>query len=222
MQSSTTNPSPTTGTSVGPTTHSLNIEGNRLVVSRDPSILTCITSSCLTFDTVYSGLYLGDGVQAPGTPGTFVFGGGTFGTDGLRTCPRNLPCNSNEILPRAKSGAVTFAQVVGSTSYWVDPTGTKARVLSCPVAGCTDPTVIADGEETIGGLAVDAKAAYWTTTVAGVLRVCRDPVKGCGTASTNLVTGLTNPKQIAQDAQAIYWVTAGVGASTGTLMTLAK
>ncbi len=70
-------------------------------------------------------------------------GGGTFGIDGVSTCPRSamLPCTPTELVKRDISGSAYFLQVVDGVAYWVDvpiAQAIKHRVRACTdlVAGC--------------------------------------------------------------------------------------
>lgn len=226
LSATTTTPAPLSTTAVGVGTVSLAFDGTRLVVGGGPSIRTCLTSGCGGYQDLLSSIYLGSATLTADPGGVYVFGGGTFGTDGVSTCARSasLPCTPQPLVTRAKSGSAYFLQVVAGTAYWVDiPDAGKHRVLACKLSGCNDaPTVIAEDEEDIGGLAVDAKGAYFTTTLANVVRVCSDLVGGCGKTATSLVVGQTKPVGIALDGEAIYWVNQGGAPNTGEIMKLAR
>jgi len=227
LASVSANPNPLSVDSVGTETVSLAFDGTRLVVGGTGKIRTCLTSGC-TYADVASNIYFGAAALTADPNGLYVWGSGSAGFEGLFTCPRSsaLPCDATrtEIVARVNAGSVYSLQLFAGTAYWVDRDGAvKHRVLACKLTGCAGtPTVIAEEEEDIGGLAVDAKGAYWTTTLANNIRSCTNLTAGCGKTATSLVTGQTKPAGIALDAEALYWVNAGAVASSGEIMKLAR
>ena len=224
------NPGPLSTDTVGTATVSLAFDGTRIVVGGTGKIRTCLTTGC-TYADVASSIYFGAAAVSPDPNGVYVWGSGSAGFGGLFTCPRSsaLPCDATrtEIVTRENAGSVYSLQLASGTAYWVDrdapDASAKHRVLACKLSGCNGtPTVIASGEEAIGALAVDAKGAYWTTTVANTIRSCTNLTTGCGTTSTSLVTGQTKPVGIALDADALYWVNAGAVPGAGEIMKLAR
>jgi uncharacterized protein DUF5050 len=70
---------------------------------------------------------------------------------------------------------------------------------TCQASAC-QPVVLALGQNTPQGIAVDATNVYWTTSDGNVMKV---PVGGG--SPTTLATGQSNPFGIAVDATRVYW-----------------
>ena len=126
-----------------------------------------------------------------------------------------------------ESGANTpsLIRVHKDIVYWLDnyTAGVdKARVLSCPIAGCGGvPKVIAKGENEMKGLAVDDSGVYFTVegdtaNLAGVVKVCRDLGAGCGVGSEILADKQAQSGAIVLDATHAYWLNRGVSGGSVT------
>jgi hypothetical protein len=113
--------------------------------------------------------------------------------------------------------------------YWTGgATIDSGTVFQCPLAGCSQPTVLASSQASPFGIAVDSLDVYWTTDVpnGGVFRCA---IGGCGGSPTTLVTGQPAPDAIVVDSANIYWANNGgdvmecaKSACSTTLITLAS
>jgi hypothetical protein len=126
---------------------------------------------------------------------------------------------------RLVTGDVFATQLVvdQGTIFWSNY-GVMCGVMSCPVSGCTDPTIISSrpscedtAENEITGVAVDATDVFFTLHGgAGVDggpgvdgAVLRCPRTGCpGAPFTVALTQGAIPFTVALDATHVYWATA--------------
>ena len=110
---------------------------------------------------------------------------------------------------------VTQLRVDGPDLFWSEHPG--GRLMSSTAGG--DPRVLASGQRSISGLAIDADSVYWTDLDAGkVLMVSRQ-----GGAVALLASGQPGPGDLVLDDQYLYWSNSGgkTGAR-GALMRLRK
>ena len=132
----------------------------------------------------------GNGTGANGTGANGTGAGGTGGSPGTGGVP-------------GVCGAYAAAPCEGGCGAGeeCDPTG------HCVV-------VLATGQSTVAGLAVDASSVYWTTTGTqwgsdGTVMKCA--AGGCDNQPTLLAAGLPIPYVITADQTSVYWVDIGNG-----------
>jgi hypothetical protein len=83
-------------------------------------------------------------------------------------------------------------------------------------------TVLASGEDSPNGIAVDADNVYWTTRGEGAVKMLSKSSQA-GDAPIVLATGQRKPGAVAIDENAIYWINEGVwDKADGAVMRLAK
>lgn len=169
----------------------------------------------------------GGQLQSLALTSTYAVWTNSTGNGSIFRC--TLPeCAMATRVPLFESGTNTSPSLIRvhkDVVYWLDnfiAPGDKARVLSCPIAGCGGvPKVIAKGENEMKGLAVDDSGVYFTiegdtANLAGVVKVCRDLGAGCGVGSEILADKQAQSGTIVLDATHAYWLNRGVsGGSAG-------
>jgi hypothetical protein len=101
--------------------------------------------------------------------------------------------------------------VDGTTVYWTNYD--DGTVMKCPVAGCTQPALVASGQSYPSGIAVDGANVYWINSgtpnvlpdggITGTGAVMKAPVDG-GVPMT-LASALVDPWALAIDSTNVYW-----------------
>jgi streptogramin lyase len=89
---------------------------------------------------------------------------------------------------------------VDATNVYFTYDGT---VGSCPISGCSAPTVPADNLKDPNDIATDGITVYWTDQTDDTVLRCA--VSGCNDAPTVIATNQNSPKGIAVDDTAVYW-----------------
>lgn len=128
---------------------------------------------------------------------------------------RRRPKDGGDIKRLAHTpGGPTFLAVDEADVFWVTDSGSIYKQAK-DAPELTDPTELATGLDTPGGIALDATYAYVTDSGAGtVLRVKKDGAGGL----EEVASGQSYPAGIAVDSASVYWT----NFSRGQVMKLAK
>ncbi len=103
--------------------------------------------------------------------------------------------------------AATNASAGGCpTNAWVNavlscPATTGCYVAACNVSG--GPTILAQNQTKLGGIAVDGKNLYWADTGASVIRWCSQPI--CAGGPKTFASGLKEPFDVVSDGAHVYF-----------------
>lgn len=186
------------------------------------SINAC-SGNCASLTSLGTSGQTTSATQEPGNPGRWIWL--DVSGPGLRACARNgtQPCPDGGTVITANPGYSFMAshpQVAGPDVYWL--MDNPLRILKCALTGCQQPTVVVSGEAVIDDFAVDPQAAYWTDSVGGRIRRCRNLMMGCGNNSETFVMGQSVPTGIATDADFVYWTNKGSTTNTGRIRKIAK
>ena len=103
----------------------------------------------------------------------------------------------------ANSFMIPCIAVDGANLYWGDNNG---DVMSCPISGCTTPSILASGQ-TPTAIAADGKNVYWVASGnPGAVMKCA--VGGCAQSPTTLASGARPGNVLAVDGVNVYWLDA--------------
>jgi hypothetical protein len=75
------------------------------------------------------------------------------------------------------------------------------------MTGACQPVVLAAGQSSPQGIAVDSKNVYWTNATDGTVSKCA--IEGCNNNPTVLASGQAEPIRIRTDSSNVYWVDQG-------------
>jgi hypothetical protein len=159
------------------------------------SVLTCPANGCGVPSVLASGL---GGPRSIVTDGSSVYWVDHCSSDvsacGARGCPQTLT---------TAPGANRIA-TDGRNVYWTESGGT---IMTCSVASCS-PTLMASGQTSPVGIAVDAINVYWVNdSTSGTIMT----MPKAGGMVTTLASGQNAPVQLAVDASGVYWTNSGDG-----------
>jgi len=118
-----------------------------------------------------------------------------------------LACSGEVSTPTCDTGRVACGEIC------VDTAGDARHCGACGhdclggacQAGVCQVATIASGQAAPYGVAVDAKAIYFTDITAGSVMTC--PIAGCGTAPALFASGLDNPHDVKSDGENVYFTT---------------
>jgi hypothetical protein len=103
------------------------------------------------------------------------------------------------------SGGQARAIALDATNlYYVYETSSSMKIMKQPLAGGTEPTILASATQ-VEALAVDATNAYWTTKETSDAKGTVSKVPLAGGSSTVLASGLDGPQDIVTDGTYVYW-----------------
>ena len=126
-----------------------------------PSVTDCVATS--TSCPAAMALLAVPGATAAfylATDGTTVYWTEQAADGGVRSCPVS-GCTTPAVVA-ASQATPTLIAADRSGVYWIN-TGTPPAIMACPPGGaCPSPTVLWTGAYTPAGLAVDARAVYFT------------------------------------------------------------
>jgi hypothetical protein len=191
---------------------------------------TCSGAGC----TLASTSFAAPGVQALAIDPGHAFWTSFAGSGSVSSCATPGCATAVPIASSAKTAQPALVRVHKGVVYWIDnsvASSDKARILACAEGGCNDqPTVLVSGQNQMTGLAVDNAGVYFsiegdTANLAGVVKVCRDLVTGCGVASEVLADKQAQVEDLAVDDAFAYWINKGVSgppAVTGNVSRVGK
>jgi len=128
----------------------------------------------------------------------------------LYRCPSPAFCFPNypPVAAKAKGGVAPIAVALDSSRfYWASVNGLEGCARA---GGCTSPVddlrIRFDPAADVVGVAADSAELLWTRQ-SGSIHSC--PSEGCAGSPKTLATGQRAPREIAADAQSIYWINRG-------------
>ncbi len=169
-----------------------------------------------------------------GMAGFAVQGSHAYWSDAAHVMSAPLAGGSVSTLTSEQVGLIQTLVSDASNLYWVispislDGGSPNGVVASCPLAGCSQETVLVSGPSTSspwGALAVDATSVYWANVGAsGSMSavILKAPLSG-GTPVTLASLDSDEPQSMAVDATSLYWTSFGDWPVTanGTVMKIA-
>jgi hypothetical protein len=119
-----------------------------------------------------------------------------------------IACNAGTCSYTCASGHTECAPGKGCTLLSSDGKNCGSCGHDCQggacMAGVCQPVVLASGQSTPFGIAVDSKNVYWTNSSDGTVSKCA--IEGCSNNPTVLASGQAEPAAIRTDSLNVYWV----------------
>lgn len=193
----------------------LAVDKGYMYYTYNGQVLRCRRESCTTPEDLSGNawrLALGPGdVLVWGQGRTFDSDGGVYSDGSIWTSARD-GSGKHAVLA---TGVGNFATIAASatTVYWVErgsslaPDFAHETIFSCPLTGCTSPTVVIANQLGTSSLALDATSLYWNFVDLAALGQ-PGGIRKCAvgpTCSDAIVTNLGNPDYLVASGSELFF-----------------